>query len=234
MNEAQENNPFAYPSFNALFTRSLQPNVRPIAAEPSDFASPVDGCISQLGFIQDGQLLQAKGHSYSVSSLLGNDSRLASIFKNGTFITLYLAPPDYHRVHMPLEGHLSQMIYVPGRLFSVNQQTTASIPNLFARNERVISLFKTAAGQMAVILIGAMIVGSIETVWAGTVAPSVRQVPHHWEYADSVYLKRGEEMGRFKFGSTVIVLLEPNVIQWLARLTPGVRVQLGQRLGRLS
>lgn len=233
MEEAQETNPFAYPSFNALFTRSLQPHARPIAEETTAFVSPVDGCVSQLGAIQENQLLQAKGHYYSVASLLANDPNLSAVFKNGNFITLYLAPPDYHRIHMPMDGHLTEMIYVPGRLFSVNHKTAASIPNLFARNERVITVFNTAVGQMAVILIGAMIVGSIETVWAGTINPPEHKKPNRWQYKDSIFLKRGEEMGRFKLGSTVIVLMENQGVQWLSTLDPTDKVRFGEKLGIL-
>lgn len=232
MAEAQETDPFAYPSFNAFFTRALKPNARPIASGLYDFISPVDGTISQVGAISNGKIIQAKHHHYSVKELLGGNQELAESFKEGSFITVYLAPHQYHRVHMPIDGYLSQMIYIPGRLFSVNPYTTNKTENLFARNERVVSLFNTSSGRAAVIMVGAMIVGSIETSWTGTVNRKQNDI-QEWHYAQPIYLKRGEEMGRFKLGSTVIVLLEKESIQWNLGLSSQEEVLLGQSLGQI-
>jgi phosphatidylserine decarboxylase len=233
LEEAIEPNPFAYSSFNDFFTRALQPHTRPIASGLYDFVSPADGCISQMGNIEEGQIFQAKNHNFDVKSLLGSNDETAAVFHQGSFLTVYLAPHDYHRVHMPIDGYLSQMIYVPGRLFSVNTETTRATPNLFARNERVVCLFKTSIGKVAVILVGAMIVGSIETLWAGTITPSTcKRVIQQSDYANPIYLKRGEEMGRFKLGSTAIVLLEKQII-WDDLIGPDVKVLMGQKLGTL-
>lgn len=236
MHEAIEPDPFAYKSFNDFFTRALDPATRPLASDLHDFTSPADGVISQMGKIETGRLIQAKNHSYRCTDLLGGDENLAHPFQAGSFITVYLAPQDYHRVHMPIDGYLCQMTYIPGCLFSVNNKTAAEIPELFAKNERVVALFETSIGKVAIILIGAMIVGSIETVWAGTVTSGQNKREnkvHHWQYDKSIYLKRGEEMGRFKLGSTVIVLLESNVIDW----KPGLELQesllMGESLGKL-
>lgn len=235
LEEAQESNPYCYPSFNAFFTRSLQPHVRPIACLATDFVSPADGTISQIGQIEKGRLIQAKGHDFDVRALLGGEEKLANHFLQGSFLTIYLAPHDYHRVHMPIDGHLCKMIYVPGQLFSVNARTANDIPNLFARNERVISIFNTTAGKVALILVGAMIVGSIETRWAGTISPNAnaKRKQQQWNYENSIYLKRGEEMGRFKLGSTVIVLLENNTIDWNSDFGPEQIVRYGQGIGTL-
>lgn len=235
LNEAQQSNPYLYTSFNDFFTRALLPQVRPIASSPSDFVSPVDGTISQLGKIEEGSLIQAKGHDFNVSALLGGEENIAAPFMQGSFLTIYLAPHDYHRVHMPIDGQLTKMIYVPGKLFSVNTRTANAIPNLFARNERVISIFKTPVGQVAIILVGAMIVGSIETRWAGTIHSNhSSKKPQEWNYESPINLKRGEEMGRFKLGSTVIVLLENNVIDWDSQFGPMQKVQYGQKMGTLK
>ncbi len=240
MQEAEESDPYQYPSFNAFFTRSLLSHTRPIASALTDFVSPADGTISQMGKIETGRLIQAKGHDFDVKALLGGEETLAKHFSQGSFLTIYLAPHDYHRVHMPIDGHLSKMIYVPGQLFSVNTRTANSIPNLFARNERVIAIFKTPIGNVAVIMVGAMIVGSIETRWAGTIAPPVhsthsKRMPQQWHYENPIYLKRGEEMGRFKLGSTVIVLLEDNnKIDWDSQFGSMQSVQFGQKMGTLK
>lgn len=236
MQEAQESNPYHYTSFNAFFTRALHTHTRPIADQLTDFVSPADGAISQLGKIESGRLIQAKGHDFDVTALLGGEENSEASFMKGSFITIYLAPHDYHRVHMPIDGYLSKMIYVPGKLFSVNTRTANAIPSLFARNERVIALFNTSVGRVAVILVGAMIVGSIETRWAGTVAPSPSSTkkPTEWNYDNPIFLKRGEEMGRFKLGSTVIVLLENNAIDWDAEFGPLQSVQFGQKIGTLK
>lgn len=229
--EAEITDPFQYPSFNALFTRRLNPLFRPISEGLNDFVSPADGRICTLGKLDDGTLLQAKGHTYRVKDLLGGDEDLAAHFFNGRFLTIYLAPHDYHRVHMPVDGHLSEMIYVPGKLFSVNTETVQSIPKLFARNERVISIFNTNRGRVAVILVGAMIAGSIETIWAGTVSPRKSRDILRITYDNGIFLRRGEEMGRFKFGSTVIVLTESQSLSFNLGLEGGEKVVMGQRLG---
>jgi phosphatidylserine decarboxylase len=236
MQEALESNPFQYLSFNAFFTRALHNHVRPIANGLSDFVSPADGTISQMGKITKGRLIQAKGHDFDVAALLGGEEALAKPFVEGDFLTIYLAPHDYHRVHMPIDGHLQKMIHVPGKLFSVNNRTTNATPNLFARNERVISIFNTSVGKVAVILVGAMIVGSIETRWAGTIAPAAKlgRTQQQWHYENPIYYKRGEEMGRFKLGSTVIVLLENNRIDWDSEFGSMQKVLFGQKMGILK
>ncbi len=236
MEEAVVQDPYSYPSFNAFFTRAINGTARPITMGLHDIASPADGVISQIGKIEDTLIIQAKNHLYSVSDLLGNDENLSKNFQDGSFITIYLAPPDYHRVHMPIDGKLSEMIYVPGKLFSVNAETTDNIPNLFALNERVISIFNTSIGRVAVVLVGAMLVGSIETIWAGAVTSQngvegMQKRIQKWQYDDTPRLKRGEELGRFKMGSTVIVLFEKNAVSWDLGLTDGERVQVGMRLG---
>lgn len=234
MEEAVVTDPYAYVSFNDFFTRALNPEARPISLGLQDFVSPADATISQLGLIYQESIIQAKNHSYTTSELLGGDAALASHFYNGTFITLYLAPHNYHRVHMPLDGYLSRMIYIPGTLFSVNAETTAKIPNLFARNERVVCIFNTSIGKVAIILVGAMIVGSIETVWAGTIQSTTGTI-QQWKFEQQpIFLRRGEEMGRFKLGSTVIVLLEKEVLTWKLGLDANDTVQMGQSLGKTN
>ncbi len=223
-----------YPSFNAFFTRQLESAARPIADEQSDIVSPVDGEVSQAAQIEQGRLIQAKGRDYSLLELLGGDAKMSALFTEGDFATIYLSPRDYHRIHMPLDGHLRKMSHVPGRLFSVSQYTTESVPNLFARNERVISLFDTDAGPMAMILVGAIFVGSMETVWDGIVTP-VRHRISSWEYApqseQQLTLRKGEEMGRFNMGSTVILLFPNDRIAWDERMTNGESLKMGERIG---
>lgn len=231
MSEAVVTDPFAYPSYNEFFTRALQPNLRPIANGLYDLVSPADGTISALGSFDQGTLLQAKGHTYKVEDLLGGNLELARIFQHGRFITIYLAPHNYHRVHMPFDGHLQQMIYIPGSLFSVNKTTAENIPNLFARNERIVAIFNTSQGRMAVILIGAMIVGSMETVWTGPFPPRPGREIKSFSYNNAIFLRRGEEMGRFKLGSTVIVLSESDQLNWDSDLSSGSMVKFGQALG---
>ncbi len=234
MSLAAQENPAAYASFNDFFTRALKPDARPICAGPNTIACPADGAISQLGPIQNGRIFQAKGRDYSLMELLGGDAAMAQPFHNGQFATIYLSPKDYHRVHMPLAGDLTQMIHVPGDLFSVNQVTAENVPRLFARNERLVCHFNTAHGPMVVVLVGAMIVASIATPWAGVVAPLRKQV-RSTEYgrAHVVTLAKGEEMGRFLLGSTAIVLLPEGVAQWDANLVAGMPVQMGQAMGSL-
>ena len=234
MFEAENPRPTSYASFNAFFTRSLKPDARPVAAEADAVASPADGKINQAGYIQEGKLLQAKGRDFSLLQLLGGSYTLSSAFADGGYATIYLSPSDYHRVHMPVTGRLREMIFVPGTLFSVSEVTTHLVPGLFARNERLICVFDTAAGPMAVILVGAIFVGSMETVWAGEVRGPANE-PTTWLYGDNerIVLQKGEEMGRFNMGSTVITLFGKNGITWDPALQPGVRVRMGQKIGRL-
>ena len=209
MDEALDSNIASYASFNDFFTRALKPGVRPLAT--ADLICPVDGEISQFGPISGDQIFQAKGHRYSTTALVGGDKALAAQFDNGSFATLYLSPKDYHRIHMPCDGRLTQMIYVPGDLFSVNPTTARGVPGLFARNERVVCVFESARGPFVLVLVGATIVGSMATVWHGLVNPPRVPDVKTWDYADQkVELKRGGEMGRFLLGSTAITLF-PNI-----------------------
>ncbi len=233
MTEAAEPDPGAYPTFNAFFTRALRPDARPIDPDPLAILSPVDGAISQVGRIGAGRVIQAKGRDYSVEELLGGDAERAAAFTDGAFATIYLAPSDYHRIHMPLGGNLVWMRHVPGRLFSVNATTADLVPRLFARNERVACQFETDAGAMAMALVGAIFVGGIETVWAGEITPikARRQLAGATAEDRSLRLERGAEMGRFNLGSTVILLFERGRVRWEETLAPGRKVRLGQRLG---
>lgn len=234
MSEALEPDPHAYPSFNDFFTRGLRPDARPLDPTPDSVLSPVDGVFSQLGKIEHGTILQAKGHTYTALELLGGDHAIAQHFEGGQFATIYLAPRDYHRVHMPVAGRLLSTTYVPGQLFSVNQCTAENVPNLFARNERLVCLFETAYGPMAMVLVGAMIVAGIETVWAGQIAPPPRRVTtRHYHPAEAnIDLAQGAEMGRFKLGSTVVLLFGREVLRWEEKFGPLVYVQLGNLIGR--
>ncbi len=236
MAEAQQPDPLAYPSFNAFFTRALKADARPLDPDPAHIVCPADGCISQLGTLEHGRILQAKGHSYSVTTLLGGDTALAEQFTNGRFATIYLSPRDYHRVHMPLEGRLRETIYVPGDLFSVNKVTAEGVPNLFARNERLVTIFDTPAGPMAMVLVGAMIVAGIETVWSGQEAPPARRISRKAYQPQSpapLVLAKGEEMGRFKLGSTVILLFGNDVIEWADQYRENTPTRLGETLAQL-
>lgn len=230
LSEALIDDPTGFNSFNDFFTRELKPDSRPIANH--SLVSPADGVISQLGPIQGQQIFQAKGHQYSLSDLLAGDKELSAEFDNGQFATIYLSPRDYHRVHMPLSGTLTKTIYVPGRLFSVNPNTAAQVPNLFARNERVICVFETELGPMAVILVGAMIVASIETQWTGTITPPERtlKVFDHGSPQQPLRLDTGAELGRFKLGSTVIMLLPAAGKSWLKQWQPGHSIKMGEKL----
>uniref|UniRef100_A0A3B0MNK6 Phosphatidylserine decarboxylase proenzyme n=1 Tax=Arsenophonus endosymbiont of Trialeurodes vaporariorum TaxID=235567 RepID=A0A3B0MNK6_9GAMM len=235
MAEAKESEFSAYSTFNEFFTRPLKQNIRPIVADSNQLALPADGVISQLGLIIDDQILQAKGHYYSLAALLSGNYILAEQFRNGLFVTTYLSPRDYHRVHMPCDGLLTEMIYVPGDLFSVNQLTATNVPNLFARNERLICIFETAFGKMAQILIGATIVGSIDTSWCGCVNNQREGIIKRWTYPEkdktgAVYLKKGEEMGKFKLGSTVINLFKSNHIKLNSTLEQGSVTRVGELL----
>ncbi len=229
MSEALESDPTAYLDANSFFTRALKPGLRPIVPGEKNLASPADSCVSAFGKIQQNTLIQAKNFSYSLESLLGNAPDLTSTFSNGHFATLYLGPRDYHRVHMPLRGTLQQMIYVPGKLFSVNQHTAENIPNLFARNERVIAVFSTSVGPLAMVLVGAMFVASIETVWAGTIAPHRPRKILRVDYSKEapIVLEKGEEMGRFKFGSTVVMILPPLSLDWAPSVQNGQTLKMG-------
>jgi phosphatidylserine decarboxylase len=232
MAEAAQGDPYSFGSFNEFFTRALKPGVRTIAADPNAIACPVDGTISQAGTIEDERLLQAKGRTYTLGELLASQP-WARDFEGGSFATIYLAPFNYHRVHMPVRGQLKDTVYVPGRLFSVNAATAAQVPKLFARNERVLTLFDTAFGQVALIMVGALNVGSMATVWAGDITPAARRITTRLPPQD-VSLGKGEEMGRFNMGSTVILLFQHNRARWNTDLTAGATVRLGQSLGTLE
>jgi phosphatidylserine decarboxylase len=227
MGQAVEPDPTAYPCFNAFFTRALTADARPLG---DGVLCPADGTLSQFGAIEAGLLLQAKGHRYALADLLGGDTAAARRYLGGSFATVYLSPKDYHRVHMPLAGTLTEMVYVPGRLFSVNAATTAHVPNLFARNERLVCHFDTAHGPMVMVLVGAMIVAAIETVWAGQITPLSGQI-QRTRFDRPIHLARGAEMGRFKLGSTVVMGFAQPVD--FAELTAGGMVSMGQSLGAL-
>lgn len=230
LREAERPFPEAYESFNAFFTRALKPDVRPLCA--SGIACPADGAISEIGDIDGQRILQAKGRSYSLRALLADDQARVEQFTGGSFATIYLSPKDYHRVHMPLDGQLQSSSYVPGDLFSVNGTTAAGVDGLFARNERHISYFDTPRGPMAMVLVGAMIVAGIETVWDGQVAPRPRQL-ERWDHVrtpDPILLDRGSEMGRFLLGSTVILLFPKGAVAWNKDCVAGAAVRMGQQL----
>lgn len=235
MSEAAVSDPNAYSCFNQFFTRALKPGVRPITAEHGTVASPADGAVSQCGSITDGRLLQAKGRDYSLVALLGGDVQRAAPFIGGSFATIYLSPKDYHRLHMPLTGRLREMVHVPGRLFSVNDATARAVPDLFARNERVVAIFDTEAGPMALVLVGAMFVASIETVWHGVVTPPAGKSVRVWDYRENpLQLDRGAEMGRFNMGSTIIVLFGPDAVEWRESLAAGATTRMGEAVGRVT
>ncbi len=227
MAEALNPDTTSYASFNEFFTRPLRPGVRPIA--DALLVSPVDGAISQFGPIENGQIFQAKGHDYTATALVGGDAQLAATFSHGSFATLYLSPRDYHRIHMPCDGRLTRMIYVPGDLFSVNPATARGVPGLFARNERVVCVFESARGPFVLVLVGATIVGSMATVWHGVVNPPRSGKVREWTYADQrVELKKGEEMGRFLLGSTVVMLFPAPRLDFNPTWAPGKAIQLGE------
>lgn len=233
MAEAKFENLDHYPSFNHFFTRELKDHVRPIADAANAIACPADGAVSQAGPIEQGQIFQAKGHSYTALELLGGDVERAKAFEDGSFATIYLSPKDYHRLHMPLTGTLKEMVHIPGRLFSVNNTTVSAVPNLFARNERVACIFDTEAGPMALILVGAIFVSSVETVWHGVVTPPSISEPRTWQYQDdALVLEKGAEMGRFNMGSTIIVLFGKDQTEWAQHLVSGQAVRLGEQIGQ--
>jgi phosphatidylserine decarboxylase len=232
MTEAAEADPYRYGSFNEFFTRALKDGARRVAGDAAAIASPVDGCISEAGTIDRNRLLQAKGRDYGLVELLAAQP-WASRFEGGSFATIYLAPFNYHRVHMPLRGQLKETVYVPGRLFSVNAATAQHVPGLFARNERVLTLFDSDAGQFALLLVGALNVGSIATVWAGDITPAARRVVSPLTSPPTT-LEKGAELGRFNMGSTVILLFEPNRVRWHPYVHAGSAVRLGQSLGVIA
>lgn len=233
MSLALEENPLAYESFNDFFTRALKPDARPIHNHPQSIVCPADGVISQIGKIQEGRVFQAKGQSYTVLELLGGEEDLAAQFTDGSFATVYLSPRDYHRVHMPYGGKLRAMVSIPGELFSVNAATTDNVPRLFARNERAAAIFDTDIGPMAIVLVGAMIVAGIETVWDGQVAPfASREVATSLYPYQNINLKKGDEMGRFKLGSTAIMLFAKDKVEWSKKYTSGSPTKMGEIIGR--
>ena len=231
MSEAAEPRIEAYASFNDFFTRALKSGARPLAE--ADYLCPVDGAISQFGAIERDQIFQAKGHAYSTRALLGGDAALAAEFDDGQFATLYLSPRDYHRIHMPCAGRLRRMVHVPGDLFSVNPVTARGVPGLFARNERVVCVFDTARGPMALVLVGATIVGSMATVWHGVVNPPRPGQVRRWDYTDPVVeLARGAEMGRFLLGSTVVLLWPRGALRFNPGWAPAGAVRMGEAMGQ--
>lgn len=233
MNEAANPDIASYKSFNEFFTRPLKTDARPLA--DAEFICPVDGAISQFGAIERDQIFQAKGHTYSTTALVGGDSELAAQFQDGSFATLYLSPRDYHRIHMPCAGRLTRMIYVPGELFSVNPTTARGVPGLFARNERVVCVFESAFGPFVLTLVGATIVGSMATVWHGTINPPRPGVIREWRYdqlnADAtVNLQKGQEMGRFLLGSTVVMLFPKNALNFTPDWAPTRAIRMGEQM----
>jgi phosphatidylserine decarboxylase len=234
MAEAAQPDPFAYRTFNDFFTRALRPGVRPIAPETNIVVSPVDGTLSQCGEIEGDLLIQAKGHRYSLHELLAGDAGAAAAYRGGSFACIYLAPYNYHRIHMPYAGTVRDNVYVPGELFSVNAATARAVPRVFARNERLICDFTTTLGRMAVILVGALHVGSIETVHCGEVNPPPRRrkAPTRIPKGLGQNFAKGAELGRFNMGSTVVLLFERNCIVWEPTLVPDATVQLGRPIAR--
>jgi phosphatidylserine decarboxylase len=230
MDEAQRPSFDDYRNFNDFFTRALTAEARPFPDDSHTLCSPVDGSVSQAGAITDGRIIQAKNQSFTVTELLGGDAEQARRYTNGEFATLYLSPRDYHRIHMPCSGTLVRTTFIPGRLFSVNGTTAEAVPRLFARNERLVCEFETDRGRMVMVLVGAMIVASIETTWSGVVAPVTRQIQHLNYNHPTLRFTRGEEMGRFRLGSTVVMLFERNALNWSGSIAPGNQIKLGQPL----
>lgn len=228
LTEAAEPDIDRYKSFNEFFTRPLRDGVRPLA--PAGFVCPVDGAISQFGRIERDRIFQAKGHDYSTTTLVGGDRELAARFENGQFATLYLSPKDYHRIHMPCDGRLTQMIHVPGALFSVNPATARGVPGLFARNERVVCVFESERGPFVMVLVGATIVGSMATVWHGIVTPPRSSEISKWGYEDGPRLKQGAEMGRFLLGSTVVLLFPADTLEFPPEWAPERAVRMGEAM----
>ncbi|HEU0196366.1 MAG TPA: archaetidylserine decarboxylase [Nevskiaceae bacterium] len=233
LSDAVREDPQAYVSFNDFFTRELKPGARPLAGSENTFSSPVDGTVSQRGAIHSGRIVQAKGRDYSVAELL-TDPAAAERLEGGSFCTIYLAPFNYHRIHMPCAGHLIAWTYVPGRLFSVNPGTARNIPRLFARNERLVAHFDTTFGRLALVMVGALFVGSLETAWAGVVSPPHRRLggPHHHRLDTGPHYVRGEEIGRFNMGSTVILLTPRDALGWDPSTVPGRVLRMGCALAQ--
>ncbi|MEM7027776.1 MAG: archaetidylserine decarboxylase, partial [Pseudomonadota bacterium] len=235
MNEALKENSASFITFNDFFTRQLKPNVREWNEDQTTILSPVDGAVSQLGLIDSQKIIQAKGKSFSLSQLVAHDKALTKKFISGTFSTLYLSPRDYHRIHMPMTGKLLKTIYVPGKLFSVNNSAVRNIDNLFAKNERFISIFESEIGQYALIMIGALFVGSMSTVFTGQITPSKdrRIITTDYTSEESIILKKGEEFGLFNMGSTVILLFEQQKMKWSKELSTDISIRTGQIVGEL-
>ncbi|MER2492232.1 archaetidylserine decarboxylase [Catenovulum sediminis] len=234
LEEAQVKKLSDFASFNDFFTRALEIDARPI--ETSEWVSPVDGEVSQCGKIDGDSIFQAKGHNYSLTTLLGGDEENAAVYKDGCFSTIYLSPSDYHRIHMPCTGRLKRMVYVPGKLFSVNQATTRNVNGLFARNERVVCFFDTEYGELAMVLVGAMIVASIETIWSGVITPPTGRRPFTWHYDNQppIIIEKGQEMGRFKLGSTVVMTFANPHLDFADGAQAGKKVRLGEVLANRS
>ena len=239
MGEAKLKKASDFNTFNNFFTRELAEGARTIDDDNNAICYPVDGAISQQGDIVDGQLIQAKGFNYSLTSLLGGDAATAAPFQGGKFSCIYLAPKDYHRIHMPMAATLREMIYIPGELFSVNPLTAANVPDLFARNERVVAIFDTQFGELAMVLVGATIVASIETTWAGTITPPAGKDIFRWQYpkegVDAITFEKGDEMGRFKLGSTVVSTFAPKMLsEFAVNAGPGTVTRLGELYASLD
>lgn len=230
LSEAQRESITDYRNFNDFFTRALKDNARPIEGSADDWVSPVDACISQFGRISEGKLIQAKGKSYTLADLLGGDVLAAKQYEGGEFATLYLSPKDYHRIHMPLDAKLVKTTFVPGKLFSVNPLTAQTVSRLFARNERLVCEFESEKGNFIMVLVGAMVVASIETTWSGIVAPFQKKIIQQSLNSASLDFNKGEEMGRFRLGSTVILAFQKDQIQWHEQITHGATVKLGQKI----
>ena len=231
LNEAKVQDLTQFKTFNEFFTRELKEGLRPIDNTENSLCCPVDGTVSQAMNIKSGEIFQAKGQSYTALELLGGDKQLSDPFNNGMFTTIYLSPSDYHRIHMPCTATLTHQIHVPGRLFSVAPFTVNTVPRLFARNERVVSLFDTEYGRMAMVLVGAINVAAIETVWDGLVTPPQNKSITTKTYDDqNIVLEKGEEMGRFNMGSTIVLLMESNAFNWVVNTTTGTKVKLGEGL----
>ncbi len=235
MSEALTAHATDYEHFNAFFTRALKPEARPVSDEQNALLCPIDGRISQAGAIRDGRIFQAKGRHFTLLELIGGDQRLAEEFNQGSFVTLYLSPKDYHRIHMPISGRLKHMLHVPGRLFSVSPATTRVVNRLFARNERVVTLFENpAVGDFYMILVGALFVGSMETVWHGVVTPPHGGFLKRWDYSNNdreLEFEKNQEMGRFNMGSTVILLFKPGTVSWSSHVQENQSVRMGEKLG---
>lgn len=230
MSEAANPDTASYATFNEFFTRPLREGVRPISN--AAYVCPVDGAISEFGEIKDGQIFQAKGHEFSATALVGGDQNLAAKYADGQFANIYLSPKDYHRIHMPCDGTLKRMIYVPGELFSVNPTTARGVPGLFARNERVVCVFDSPSGEFVLVLVGATIVGSMQTAWHGIVNPPRTKEVREWDYIkDNIQLKKGEEMGRFLLGSTVVMLFQKQSMRFNPQWVPAGKVKLGEVMG---